>query len=182
MQHRSDPDRPWFIAAFVLIVALMSLARYARADDLPKTLVLHYAPVGIGVRVTPEAASLLDADLRLEKPTLYRMYTVPEFLDIVRLDLAHYSLTRVHALLKEEAAGLYDLYRVSEARAESLETDLHRVSEESRRLFEKWKATDKERALAVARANAPWPWIVLAAGGALAIAGGTALAFAVLTK
>jgi hypothetical protein len=172
MKHQPD-DRRWFAAFFFLLIATLATARAVQAD-VP-TIVLHYVPIGVGVVVTPDVAPLLSPSLHLDAPTLYRMYTVSEFIDIARLDIAYFHLSKDHALLEDEAKILEELNTVHEARIASLEGDLTKAMVASDRLYEKWKVTDKERALAVAKASPIWPWIVLAGGGILAVVGGTVL-------
>lgn len=161
--------------AFCLVALVGATAHATEPESAPVRIVLEHTPTGVGVVLTKRMAKRFSL-----APGPVRIYTLGEWKELVAADKTITVLREQRALLKEENRYLEALIENKTATVALFHADLKSERALSDRYFGKWKECDK--ALLLCKAGSPWPWLVLAGGAVLAIAGGTALVVTLAKK
>ncbi len=160
----------------VLLFALLPFSAFAATPaSAPVRVELHHTPPGVGVVLNAKTA----LKLGLESGP-FRVYSLDEWKDLVIADNRITVLEAQRALLMKETRRLEELALINARMAATLAADLKSERAIADRLTRQWGKCDA--ALLRCKAGSIWPWVVLGAGGALAIMGGTALAIALVPR
>lgn len=180
VRARSSRVPPQLVGSLVLLLFFISTAAFAAEPasapaSKPTKIVLEHTPPGVGIEITTKIGKALAL-----APGLYRVYTIEEWKELVVVDARVTALEKGEELLEDEVGRLEEMVELADVRASSFETDLKEERAISNRLTKKWEKCDLD--LEKAKAGSFWPWIAVGVGGALAVAGGVALAVALTKK